>query len=88
MQLDESAPVEAMVTVSGSERAFRLLDRRILKISIDLSSTGSGLEYIPITKQNVRLPPNLRVDRIQPDEIRVRLKPPTKEQSHTTTPKG
>ena len=31
-QLDDTMPVEALVTLSGSERDFRLLDRRVLKI--------------------------------------------------------
>ena len=75
-EVSDSTPAEALVTLSGSERAFRLLDRRILKISLDLSSVKDGKETIPIIAEDVRIPPNLTVDRIQPDEIQVRLKSP------------
>jgi len=74
VQIDESAPAEALVTVTGSETAFRLLDRRVLKISVDLSGVKVGTETVPIMPADVRLPPRLRVDRIQPDEIQLELK--------------
>lgn len=73
VQIDASRPVEALVTLSGSERAFRMLDRRVLKISLDLSAVEEDDEVIHITAGDVRVPPNLTVDRIQPDEIRVQL---------------
>jgi diadenylate cyclase len=87
--IDEWAPAEAIVTLSGSERAFRLFDRRLLRISVDLSEARNGTEQISITEKNVTRPPNVNVDRIKPNEIRVRLKsPPSKGQPATTIPKG
>lgn len=83
-QIDDSTPADALVTLSGSERAFRLLDRRILKISLDLAA-ANGTETIPITPSDVRLPPNLQVDRIQPNEISVRLKLPLPIEPSRTT---
>ena len=74
--IDEWAPAEALVTLSGSEREFRLFDRRLLRISVDLSDARNGTERIPITESNVTRPPNINVDRIKPNEIRVRLKSP------------
>ena len=72
-QIDEWAPAEALVTLSGSERDVRLLDRRTLRISVDLGNAGGGSDYIRITEESLRLPPNLKVSRIRPNEIRVRL---------------
>jgi uncharacterized protein (TIGR00159 family) len=86
-QVDEWAPAEALVTLSGSERSFRLLDRRALKISIDLSQVGTGSDYIRITEESLRLPPNLKVNRIRPDEIRVQLKTPHTGESGTAVSK-
>jgi uncharacterized protein (TIGR00159 family) len=83
-QIDQSAPVEALVTLSGSERAFRMLDRRVLRISVDLSEVRHGEERVPITDQNLSLPPNLKVDRIQPEEIRIRLNAPPRARSPAT----
>jgi hypothetical protein len=53
-----------------------LLDRRVLKISVDLRSVNAGAKTIPITEENVLLPPNIQVDRIQPSEVHVQLKSP------------
>ena len=79
--IDEWAPAEALVTLSGSERAFRLFDRRVLRISVDLSEAHNGKEHISITEKDVTRPPNINVDRIKPNEIRVRLKsPPTRKE--------
>ena len=87
VQLDEWAPADALVTLSGSERSFRLLDRRALRISIDLGRTDSSLEYIRITEESLRLPPNLKVSRIRPNEIRIRLASPRNAQSATRVSK-
>ena len=70
-QKDGAFPTEALVILSGSERAFRLLDRRVLKISLDLSAMGEGEDSITIVPEHVRLPADVKVDRIQPSEIRV-----------------
>lgn len=85
-QLDDSAPAEALVTLSGSERSFRLLDRRTLKISIDLKEVNGDAGYIRITEDNLRLPPNLKVSRIRPNEVRVRVKAPQNRQSMSAVP--
>lgn len=72
-QVDESAPSEALVTVSGPERVFRLLDRRVLKIVVDLGRVSDERGAYRIHDSDVRRPPNLDVDRIQPSEIPIRL---------------
>ncbi len=72
-QVAETAPVEALVTLSGSQRAFRLLDRNGLKISVDLSGVKNSTEWISITKENLRLPVNVQLDRVQPAVIQVEL---------------
>lgn len=77
-QLDRSSPVQALVTLSGSQREFRLLDPEVLRIGVDLSEMEDPVDTIPLSEDDVSRPPNLRVDRIQPSEIRARLmrKPP------------
>lgn len=79
VEVTDSTPADALVTLSGSERAFRLLDRRELKISIDLAPAKDGSEVIPIRPEDVRVPVNLSVDRIQPSEIRVQFRFPPPE---------
>jgi diadenylate cyclase len=73
-RVDPLAPVEAYVTLSGSELSFRLLDTRVLKISIDLTGVTDA-KTIPISPDSLTLPSNVRVDRIEPEEIEVHLVP-------------
>lgn len=66
LEVDDSAPVEARVTLSGTDPAFRLLDPARLKIWIDLSNTSEGTHVIEIQqRQNLIVPANLTVYRIQ-----------------------
>lgn len=83
-EFDESPPVDALVTLSGNERAFRLFDRRVLKISLDVSDVKNGTATLYLTPADVRQPPNLKVDRIQPDTIILQLKPPRPVEQKTT----
>lgn len=85
-KLDESTPAEALVTLSGSERAFRLFDRRVLKISLDISKHATANGSIPIRAGDVRVPPNLNVVRIQPSEIQMHLELPMPAPAPTTSP--
>lgn len=85
-QLDRSSPVQALVTLSGSQRDFRLLDPEVLRIGVDLSQMEDPVDTIFLSEEDVSRPPNFRVDRIQPDEIRARLmrKPPRSQPSPGT----
>jgi uncharacterized protein (TIGR00159 family) len=74
--LDERAPDEARVTLSGSERNFRFLEPGSLKISIDLTEARIGQQEIAITDKNVRLPTNMTMYRIEPRIIRLHLQEP------------
>ncbi len=72
--LEDGAPTEARVTLSGSERDFRFLEPGTLKISIDLGENMAGLQVVPITRANINLPANLSTYRIEPPVIRLYLR--------------
>lgn len=77
MQLDQYAPNEARVTLSGSEGNFRFLEPATLTISIDLEKVESyGERRITISEENIRLPANLELYRIEPRTIRLELRKP------------
>jgi diadenylate cyclase len=77
MQLDKDAPNEARVTLSGSEGNFRFLEPSTLTISIDLGNIQSYDEQaITITEENIRLPANLQMYRIEPHTIRLDFRKP------------
>jgi len=77
MQLDQDAPNEARVTLSGSEGNFRFLEPATLTISIDLEKVQSkGEQRITISDEDICLPTNLELYRIEPRTIRLELREP------------
>ena len=71
VELDETAPSEARVTLSGSERDFRFLDPGSLKISLDLTDVHVGFQEVVVAEPNIRLPSNLALYRIEPRVMRL-----------------
>lgn len=66
LEVDDSAPTETRVTLSGTEPAFRLLDPATLKISLDLGNSTEGAHVVEIIpRKNLTVPANLTVYRIQ-----------------------
>jgi YbbR domain-containing protein len=66
MDIDDSAPTEARVTLTGHERAFNLLAPSTLKVSLDLSDVAEGPQQIAIDESHVKLPSNLALFRSVP----------------------
>ena len=60
---------EASVMLSGPEQAFRLLDSQTLKISVDLAGIGEGEQSVEFTRDLVKIPSNLSLEGIKPDQI-------------------
>lgn len=77
VELDETAPSEARVTLSGSERDFRFLDPGSLKISLDLAQVQAGFQEVVVAEPNINLPSNVALYRIEPRVMRlfVRARP-------------
>jgi len=69
-QIDEPQVTEAKVILQGPEQAFRLLNERSLKISLDLSVIDKKREY-SLTKDMINTPSNLTVADIIPRKINV-----------------
>jgi len=66
MDIDDSAPTEARLTLTGLERAFNLLAPSTLKVSLDLSKVEEGPQQIAIDESYVKLPSNLSLFRSAP----------------------
>lgn len=71
VELDGTAPSEARVTLSGSERDFRFLDPGSLKIALDLSNVDVGFQEVVVAEPNIRLPSNVALYRIEPRVMRL-----------------
>jgi len=65
---------EAMVTLTGSQRDFNLLNRSGLVISLDLSNAREGPQSFILSAQDLRHPPTLKVYRIEPTLITVAVR--------------
>lgn len=70
-QIDEPQMTEAKVMVQGAEQAFRLLDEKSLKLSLDLSPIAEKKREFVLTKDMVNAPSSLSVADISPAKIRV-----------------
>ena len=73
--LDSDTVPAALVTLSGSERAFGRLDAGELAISFDLADPDSGLNILTVTGENLNLPSGLRLANVNPRELRVTARP-------------
>lgn len=67
--LEDPKPAMAKVTLTGSSRAFDLLNPSGLIISLDLSRIREGGQQVVLTEESMRRPPNLQVYRIEPSII-------------------
>ena len=73
LDLEDGAPHEARLTLSGSERNFRFLEPGTLKISVDLTDVMPGEHDVGITDRNLRLPVNLSLYRVEPRILRLQV---------------
>ncbi|MDP2853004.1 MAG: diadenylate cyclase [Smithellaceae bacterium] len=79
-QIDEPRLTEVKVIFQGPEQAFRLLNERSLRLSLDLSPIAEKKREFVLTQDMVNVPSSLSVADISPAKIRVyasRLVPAT-----------
>ena len=71
--LQDSVPLEARLTLAGSEQAFRLFDPSALAVSFNLSNY-SGDSNLNITEQNVNLPSDLSLYEVSPRSLKIKAR--------------
>ncbi len=67
--LEGPKQAEAKITLSGSERAFYLLNPTNLILSMDLSGIQEGAQQLAVTAKSLKNPSNLSLYRVEPDVI-------------------
>lgn len=70
-QLDEPQIREAKVILQGPEQAFRMLDEKTLRLSLDLSAVAEKKREFVLTGEMVNAPTHVSVTEINPGKIRV-----------------
>jgi uncharacterized protein (TIGR00159 family) len=71
--VDDYTPDQIVVTFSGLDRDFNLLDPKNLKATVDLSGQTLGWHWIPIKKGFVNVPPYLAFIKTDPISIKVHV---------------
>jgi uncharacterized protein (TIGR00159 family) len=69
--LSQQVPSKAVLTLEGSEQAFRLLDPSELVVSIDMGDIHKGKNEYDLTEDEIRLPSGLSLYDIEPNKINV-----------------
>jgi diadenylate cyclase len=72
--LEEVKPPEVEVTFSGPARAFYLLDRRRVGVTIDASLAEFGRRTFRVEEDDVEHPKALAVEDVQPPQVRLSLR--------------
>ncbi len=73
--IDEPRVTRAELTLSGSERAFDILDATSLRVSFDLSHIQSETPYSLRTASNLKnLPDDVKVNQIKPSEVTIKVR--------------
>lgn len=70
-QIEEPQLTEAKVILQGSAQAFRLLQEKSLRLSLDLSSVSETNREFTLSRDLVNAPSNLTVAEISPSKVRV-----------------
>lgn len=70
-RIDEPQITEAKVVLQGPEQAFRLMNERSLRLSLDLSAVAEKKREFVLTKDMVNAPSSLSVADISPGRIRI-----------------
>lgn len=71
--LDNLSDSEIVVTLSGFEKDFKILDPASVKISLDVSETKLGWHKILVSKDSVKKPSDFTIVSIEPASVKFRL---------------
>jgi uncharacterized protein (TIGR00159 family) len=73
--LDDVKPDTIEVTLSGLRREFYLFTPRFLRLTIDGKLAGQGRRTFQVLRRDLRYPEALRLEGIDPDEVRIDVHP-------------
>lgn len=75
LTVERAWPRELTVTLSGDERAFKILNKDALKITLDLKAAKEGRQKFEPGEDGVLgLPRNILLDSVNPPQIEVMVK--------------
>jgi hypothetical protein len=75
LALERVEPQQVLAVFAGQRRAFYLFDPDRLDVTIDASLARYGRRTFAITREQIRHPPELTVEDIEPEQVRISLRP-------------
>lgn len=72
--LERVEPSEVTAVLSGQRRAFYLFDPRRIDVTIDATLARYGRRTFAVTEDQIRHPPELTVDDVEPEQVRLTLR--------------
>ena len=73
-ELTDPGPASALVTLSGSEQAFRIFEPSALIVSLDLSNIVAGTNRLPITESSIRIPQGWTLYGVDPVQVTIQAR--------------
>jgi diadenylate cyclase len=80
-RIEEVQPKTVTTTFTGPKRAFYFFDPNKLRVELDLSAPDGGRKTFRITEQNVRHPPNLTLQQLSPNTVRITVRKASADQA-------
>jgi hypothetical protein len=81
LRVENIQPREINATFTGPKRTFYFFDAGKLKVTLDLSTAEEGRKVLRLTEQNIRHPPNLTLQQLNPTTIRISLEKSPRQES-------
>ena len=81
LRVENIQPPEINATFTGPKRTFYFFDAGKLKVTLDLSTAEEGRKVLRLTEQNIRHPPNLTLQQLNPTTIRISLEKSPRQES-------
>jgi len=73
LRVEDVQPKEVSATFTGAKRTFYFFDPSRLKVTVDVSAAEPGHKILRLSEQNIRHPPNLTLQQLNPMTLRISL---------------
>jgi hypothetical protein len=73
LRIEDVQPKEVSATFTGAKRTFYFFDPSRLKVTVDVSTAEPGRKILRLSEQNIRHPPNLTLQQLNPTTVRISL---------------
>jgi len=74
-ELERVEPTQVTAILTGQRRAFYLFDARRIDVTVDATLAKYGRRTFAVSEDQIRHPPELTVDDVEPEQVRLKLRP-------------